>query len=160
MHEKKATFETDEMKDDCLKRQLKLDPEIHKRQSRGDMQRDAQAGHTGEARWTNMDGQCYEVMSSGCAIVGFFVGYGVALGKEKNGLCTSRTLQAESTIDWGMVPPLCRLDDVDAKNEKVVAKRHQKTEAAGSSSAGQADAGDTHNDNEPLNPENVDDYPE
>ena len=158
MLEKGATFDTETY--DCLNYRMKFDPEIHKRQSCGEMQKEAQTTHTGEARWTNMDGQCYEVISSGCAIVGFFVGYGVALCKEKNGLCASRKGQAESTINWELMPPLCRLDDVDAKNEKVVAKRHQKTEAAGSSSAGQADAGDTHNDNEPLNPENVDDYPE
>ena len=97
-----------------------------------------QQTHTGEARWTNMDSQCYEVISSGCAIVGFFVGYGVA---------------QECTINWKLMPPLCRADDVDAKNEKIAVSRQEKTEAAGLSSA---DAGDTDDDCDPVRPCSVD----
>ena len=116
---------------------------------------------TGEARWTNMDNQCYEAVSSGCAIVGFFVGYGVSQGKKTGDLCESRAGDAECTIDWELMPPLCRQDDVDAKNEKIVASRREKTEAAGSSSADgsssaeQADAG-THDNYDLQNPFGVD----
>ena len=116
------------------------------------MQRDTQKTHTGEARWTNMDNQCYEVISSGCAIVGFFVGYGVAQGKKNTDLCASRAGDAECTINWKLMPPLCRADDVDAKNEKIAVSRQEKTEAVGLSSA---DAGDTDDDCD-LNPFNVD----
>ena len=129
---------------------MRLDPELHKRQSRGDMQRDAQKTHAGEARWTNMDRHCYEAISSGCAIVGFFVGYGVAQGKTNSDACPSRAGEAECTINWMLMPPLCRPDDVDAKNEKIVVSRQEKTEAAGSSSA---NAGDTH---DPLTPFDAD----
>ena len=117
------------------------------------MQREAQTTHTGEARWTHMDNQCYEAISSGCAIVGFFVGYGVAQGSKNNDLCQSRVGDAECSINWMLMPPLCRPDDVDTKNEKIVVSRQEKTEAAGSSSA---DAGGTHDDNDPHNPFNID----
>ena len=146
--EGKRTFDTEALKKDCDNNKMRFDPELHKRLSRGDMQRDAQAGHTGEARWTNMDGQCYEVISSGCAIVGVFVGYGVSVAKDKSGLCKSRKNNAECTVNWDLMPPLCRpFDGVDAKNEWVVVNN---AEAAASSSA---NAGDTH---DPLNPESVD----
>ena len=60
----------------------------------------------------------------------------------------------ECTIDWMMMPPLCRPDDVAAKNEKIAASRQEKTEAAGSSSA---DTGDTDEDSDHcLNPERLD----
>ena len=132
---------------------MPIDPELRNRQHRVEMQRKAQTTHTGEARWTNMDQNCYEVMSSGCAIVGFFVGYGVAQGKNKGGLCSSRAGDAECTIDWKLMPPLCRPDDVHAKNEKIAASRQEKTEAASSSSA---DAGEAHDNNNPCNLHQVD----
>ena len=153
MLQKERTFDTETMQDDCANYQMRLDPELLKRHSRGDMQQDAQTTHTGEARWTNMDNQCYEAISSGCAIVGFFVGYGVAQGKKTSDLCASRLDNAECTIDWQLMPPLCRPDDVDAKNEKIVVSRQEKTEAAGASNeaAGpsNADASDTHDDYDP-----------
>ena len=138
-------FDTPAMKQDANQYRLRVDPELHKRQSRGDMQREAQTTHTGEARWTNMDQNCYEAISSGCAIVGFFVGYGVSQGKKKGGLCSSREGEAECTIDWKVMPPLCRPDDVDAKNEKIEESR-QKREAGG----------DTHDEVDPCNPFNAD----
>ena len=123
-----------------------------------------QQTHTGEARWTNMDSQCYEVISSGCAIVGFFVGYGVAQGKKHTDLCASRAGDAECTINWELMPPLCRADDVDAKNEKIAVLRQEKTEAAGrrrpsSAVSGDTDkdcAGDTDDDSHPASPFSVD----
>ena len=125
------------------------------------MQQKAQTTHTGEERWTNMDSNCYEVISSGCAIVGFFVGYGVSQGKKKGGLCSSREGEAECTINWELMPPLCRADDVDAKNEKIAVSRQEKTEAAGLSSADAGDtdkdcAGDTDDDSHPASPFSVD----
>ena len=92
-----------------------------------------------------MDDCCFEAISSGCAIVGFFVGYGVSLGKKSTDLCASRAMDAECTINWDLMPPLCRPDDVDDKNKRVVASRRAKTEAADSSSAG---AGDTRGDSD------------
>ena len=71
----------------------------------------------------------------------------------KSGLCSSRMEHVECTIDWMMMPPLCRPDDLGDKNDKITASRQVKTEAAGLSSA---DAGDAHDDNDPLNPEGVD----
>ena len=68
-----------------------------------------------------------EVCSSGCATVGFFVGYSVALGKRYNGLCKSREGDAETNIDWGLMPPLCRPnDDVDKKNMQIQEKRQKR----------------------------------
>ena len=114
-----------------------------------------QQTHTGEARWTNMDSQCYEVISSGCAIVGFYVGYGVAMGKQTSDLCKSRKEDAETTINWDLMPPLCRPDDVEVKNTKIEEKRQKKDAEAGSSSAQGSGYAQVEED-DPLNPEGVD----
>ena len=99
---------------------------MQKRAVRNEMQREAETSHRGEARWTNMDNYLIERMSSACAIVGFFVGYGVALGKNSTDLCQSRAGQAETTIDFTLLPPLCRPDDVELKNTLLEIKRKKK----------------------------------
>ena len=86
----------------------------------------AQTTHTGEERWSNLDNFCIECISSSCSIVGFFVGYGVALGKGSSDLCESRVKDAETNIDWRMMPPLCRLDDVDEKHKFLEETRRTK----------------------------------
>ena len=96
---------------------MPFDPEIQKRSNRKEMQMKAQTTHTGEERWSNLDNFCIECISSSCAIVGFFVGYGVALGKDSSDLCQSRKQDAEMSIDFNMMPPLCRPDDVNNKNK-------------------------------------------
>ena len=130
---------------------MPFDPEIIKRSSRGAMQKTAQTTHTGEERWTNMDQNCFEVISSGCAIVGFFVGYGVALGKVVGDLCPSRQDDAEVTIDWNLMPPLCRPDNIDTKNTELEEKRQKKE--AGPSSAQDSGDGDEF---DPCNPYGAD----
>ena len=101
----------------CREWRMPFDPEIQKRSNRKEMQMKAQRTHTGEERWSNLDSTCIECISSGCAIVGFFVGYGVALGKDSSDLCQSRKQDAEMSIDFNMMPPLCRPDDVNNKNK-------------------------------------------
>ena len=90
-----------------------------------DLQMKAQTTHTGEERWTNIGNHCIECISSDCAIVGLFVGYCVDLGKGHNDMCTSRRKDAELTIDWKLMPSLCRLDNVDDKNQDVEERRQK-----------------------------------
>ena len=97
-------FGTQEIESLCQKSEMRFDPELQKRRVRGTMQMQAQKSHTGEPRWTNMDQWLLESMSSGCAIVGFFIGYSVAMGKATSRLCGSRVHEAETTIDWMMMP--------------------------------------------------------
>ena len=98
-----------------------FDPEIQKRVNRKEMQMKAQKTHTGEERWTNVDSHFIEVCSSSCAIVGFSVGYSVALGKKNNGLCQSRQGDAEVTIDWDLMP-----HKLDEKNTEITEKRQKR----------------------------------
>ena len=118
-------YMTPEWRQACSEHSMPFDPEIQERRSRKAMQMKAQTTHTGEERWSNLDNHCIECISSGCSIVGFFVGYSVALGK-RNDLCESRKKDAETNIDWNMMPPLCRPDDVDEKNKQVEETRRTK----------------------------------
>ena len=86
----------------------------------------AQKTHMGEERWTNIGNHFVEVCSSGCAIVGFFVGYSVALGRNNSDLCPSRRGDAEVTIAWGLMPPLCGRDNIDQKNMEIKKKRQKR----------------------------------
>ena len=150
-------FDTAEIQRLCDQGQMRFDPELQKRQHRGEMQQKAQKSHTGEARWTNMDQHCFEAISSGCAIVGFFVGYGPAQGKQHSELCTSRKNNAECTINWEMMPPLCRKDNVDDKNAQIAEIRQKKkNEAAGSSRVDCERLYDTHDDCDPCDTMDVD----
>ena len=105
---------------------MQIDPELQKRVSRKAMQEKAQKTHTGEERWTNIDRHFIEVCSSACAIVGFFVGYSVALGRNNSDLCLSRRGDAEVTIAWGLIPPLCRPDNIYQKNMEIKKKRQKR----------------------------------
>ena len=49
----------------------------------------AEHGHTGEARWTNLDKHVMEVWSSQCTVVGFCIGYGPSLGQKRSPICPS-----------------------------------------------------------------------
>ena len=86
----------------------------------------AQNTHTGEERWSNLDNSFIECISSGCAIVGFFVGYGSAVGKKHSQMCQSRNQDAEMSVGYAWMPPLCKQDDVGARNKKVEEKRCTK----------------------------------
>ena len=138
MHEKEKGWKSASWEELCNMNKMPLDPTMQKRAVRNEMQREAETSHRGEARWTNMDNYLIECMSSACAIVGFFVGYGVALGKNSTDLCQSRAGQAETTIDFTLLPPLCRPDDVESKNTLLEIKRKKNKEAAGQSSDGAA----------------------
>ena len=135
----------------CNQRAMMFDPAMQERSDRLAMQRKSQTTHTGEERWTNVNSDLDEVFSSGCSIVGFFVGYSVALGKKSTDLCQSRSKDAETTIDWSLIPPLCRPDDVHEKNKRVEERR--RTEMRADSSRGivlsspppSPDAGHEHN---------------
>ena len=72
------------------------------------MQTDAENGHLGETRWTNIDPSAHEITSSHDAVVGVLVGYGVAPGRKRSHVTKSRKNQAEVGLKWDMVPPLCR----------------------------------------------------
>ena len=105
---------------------IPLDRELNKRNDRHAMQADADKSHIGERRWTNIDQCAFEVMSSHDAVVGFFVGYGPALSYNKTHITFSRRDQAEVGLDWNMVPPICRPDDLDKKNAEVARKRQER----------------------------------
>ena len=121
------TYDTPQWRDLCGKSQMCFDPKLQKRVK--EMQVKAQKTHTGEERWTNVDRHFIEVCSSSCAIVGFSVGYSVALGKKNNGLCQSRQGDAEVTIDWDLMPPLCRPDNVNEKHAEIKENRQKKRKA-------------------------------
>ena len=62
-------------------------------------------------------------MSSHDAVVGFFVGYGPAESSATNHITFSRNNQAEVDLDWDMVPPFCRPDDIVTKNAELARRR-------------------------------------
>ena len=136
-------FETGYMAGLAANYQMRFDREIHERQQRKVMQEKMQKTHTGEDRWTNIDNYCIELISSGCAIVGMFVGYSVARAKPGD-LCTSRQHDAETSVDWLQMPPLCRPDDVDKQNAAIELRRQeaeQKKQRAASGSGGARGSG-------------------
>ena len=126
MHRGERAYMTPEWRQACSECRMPFDPEIQKRSSRKEMQMKAQTTHTGEERWSNLDNCFIECISSGCSIVGFFVGYSVALGAKSSDLCLSRLKDAETSIDWNVMPPLCRPDDVAEKNKHVEENRRKK----------------------------------
>eukprot|EP00974_Lingulodinium_polyedra_P123718 11187869-Lingulodinium_polyedra.AAC.1 len=69
------------------------------------MQTGCEKSHTGEQRWTVVDSEFYEYVSSQIAIVGFGVGYGTTHGKNTSPINPSRLKQAEMSINWGIMPP-------------------------------------------------------
>ena len=99
---------------------LEIDPELNKRKSRHMMQDEAEKTHTGESKWTNVDHWGVECISSHCSIVGFFVGYGPT---RKAHVTTSRQAFACKGLQWDLLPPLCRPDNVLEKNAWVAAER-------------------------------------
>ena len=110
---------------------------------RDEMQTTAEAGHEGEPRWTHTDHNFYETISSGCAIVGFFVGY-QPCGGQAGQITKSRHGQVEVGLDWTLIPGKCRKDDVEARNARLPEFRAEKAakkaaeKAAAASSSGQA----------------------
>jgi hypothetical protein len=58
---------------------LRVHPTLQARLQREDTQTHAQSSHTTEERWCIVDQYLHETVSSTCAVVGFFVGYTVAL---------------------------------------------------------------------------------
>eukprot|EP00974_Lingulodinium_polyedra_P117561 11163706-Lingulodinium_polyedra.AAC.1 len=66
------------------------------------MQTGCGKSRAGEQRWTDVDSEFYEYISSQVAIVGF---YGTAHGKNTSLITTSRLLQAGMSIDWSIMPP-------------------------------------------------------
>ena len=108
---------------DAMNQTIPLDTELNKRNDRHAMQADADKSHIGERRWTNIDQCAFEVMSSHDAVVGFFVGYGPAESNAKNHITLSRNNQAEVDLDWDMVPPFCRPDDIVTKNAELARRR-------------------------------------
>ena len=117
--------------------ELPIDVPLQQSQTRQEMQTTAEAGHQGEPRWTHTDADFFETMSSGCAIVGFFVGYQPCPGKT-GALTTSRTGQVELGLDWNMIPGLCRQDDLaegDARLSDFRKEKAAKKAAAASSSS-------------------------
>ena len=93
------------------------------------MQTEAEVGHTGEAKWTNIDQCGIEVMSSHCSVVGFFIGYAPASGAKKSTITSSRQGQAERNVDWMALPPLCRPDDAEKKNREITELRQRSPSA-------------------------------
>ncbi len=109
--------------------QLKVDPELQKRKDRQEMQTEAEVGHKGEPKWTNVDPWGLEVISSHCSVVGFFIGYGPALGAKNSTITSSRQRQAERNVDWMALPPLCRQDDAEKKNRELTELRQRSLSA-------------------------------
>ena len=95
------------------------------------MQTHVERTHTGDKRWSNFDQFLYEIVSSTCAVVGFFVGFSVILLANTAGLATSRQTQAELSVDWNVLPPLCRAVNVVARNRQLeVVRRNERSNAA------------------------------
>ena len=85
---------------------LRVDPTLQVRLQQGGMQTNTQSNHTGEEQWCNVDQYLDETVSSGaCAVVGFFVGYTVALPKHKPDRFRLHRSQAELSVDWSILPP-------------------------------------------------------
>ena len=74
-----------------------------------------------------MDNYLIEAMSSGCAIVGFFVGYSVMVGKKYSDACESRLGQAETSVDLMLLPPLCRPDNLGEKTKSCSRRKKSTT---------------------------------
>ena len=55
----------------------------------------------------NFDQFLYEMVSSTCAVVGFFVGYSMTLPEDTSELCPSRQTQAECGLEYiaAALPP-------------------------------------------------------
>ena len=113
------TFDCPRWNHEAEHNNLRVDTALQDRTSRVAMQAQAEITHTGEARWCNFDQYFHEVVSSSCAVVGVFVGYSVTQGKKGGDLCTSRGGQAECGVEWQSLPPLCRVDDLEARNAKL-----------------------------------------
>ena len=84
-----------------------------------------------------MDDATFEVVSSTCTVVGFFVGYSVALAKDTTEVSQSRKRQAEMSVDWGILPPPCRKGKLEERNVKLEEKR-DKAKAERASESGNA----------------------
>eukprot|EP00974_Lingulodinium_polyedra_P004770 447889-Lingulodinium_polyedra.AAC.1 len=65
-------FTTERWQDACKNCSMEFDRELVNRQSRAEMQTGCEKSHTGEQRWTDVDSEFYEYVSSQVAIVGFF----------------------------------------------------------------------------------------
>ena len=130
-------FATPEWTAATCENRLQVDRTLQERTQRGAMQTKAEGTHTGEERWCNMDQFFVETVSSTCAVVGFFVGYAVSLAKDSKEFCQSRQGQAELSVDWEILPPLCRADNVEERNIKVaeVRERAKAERASGSGGA-------------------------
>ena len=108
--------------------QLRHEPEMQKRYDRCAMQTGAETSHYGEARWSNVDSQMYEVTSSAVSVVAMLVGYGPFQGKKNSDICQSRAGQAETSLDVNCLPPLCRPDNVEEKNKWLAVWREKPKE--------------------------------
>jgi hypothetical protein len=69
--------------------ELKADTELLVQRRRLQMQDYAEMSHKSERRWTNIDTLASEMRSSHCCIVGFFVGYGCAMGRQESAITDS-----------------------------------------------------------------------
>ena len=90
------------------KNELRLDIYLQKRAYRREMQIEAEQAHMGEKAWTNVDQYGVEIVSSHCAVVGFFVGYSPVVSSKSTSVTASRSHQAEWGMDWDSLPPWCR----------------------------------------------------
>ena len=136
MLENEPTYSAPQWTADCNAYKMRFDPEILKISNRKAMQMKAQRTRTGEERCADIDHHCIECISSGCAIVGLFVGYSVDMGMKRTDLCASRLKDAELTIDWTPTPPRRRPDNIDDRNAAIKESREeaniQKATASGS----------------------------
>ena len=83
------------------------------------MQKEAGKTNTGEKRWTNVGPDGVEFLSSHNGVVGWFIGYATSVGRRTGCVTPSREQQAEWGMRWDLVPPLCRPDNIEAKNTQV-----------------------------------------
>ena len=73
-------------------------------------------------------------------------------------MCPSRRGDAEVTIAWGLMPPLCRRDNIDQKNMEIKKKR-QKRESETTGGA-EDPCKDEPEENEPEDDETDEDEPD
>ena len=86
---------------------MPLNKKLQDRMSRHAMERDAKHGHTGETPWTNMTCDGLECVSSGCHVIGFFVGYSGYNANNKT-ITPSRRGQFHHIFDRSRMPSMMK----------------------------------------------------
>ena len=86
---------------------MPLNKKLQDRMDRHAMEKGARKGHFGEEAWTNMCIDGLECVSSGCQVIGFFVGYS-GYNANKSAMTPSRIKQYIHHFDIGQMPAMMK----------------------------------------------------